>query len=154
MWPAGGRWLRRRGATMGVRSLEIVVDFARVITLIWPSHGSTAFSVCYVDQHVSIIHSQGIHRNLRAWIVRGLARLRIPLPSVPWAYQFVPFNNALTQRPATMQANIVHGGNSPIHISDADDLIATGKFPGFAFGRKLGLRSEFDEVGQRKPLTR
>jgi len=67
---------------------------------------------------------------------------------VPRANQLVAFEDALSQRPAAMQANVIHGGDGPIHVGNADDLITTRKFSGFAFRRKFGLGGELDEVGQ------
>jgi urease beta subunit len=80
--------------------------------------------------------------------MRGLARPRIPLPTVPRADQLIPFDCALPQRPAAVQANIIHRGNRPVHIGNANHFVATRKFLGFAFRRKFGLRGQLNEVGQ------
>jgi len=64
---------------------------------------------------------------------------------MPRTNQLVTFDDALSQRPPAMQANVVHRGDRPIHIGNADDLIATGKLAGFAFSRKFRLRGELDQ---------
>src|SRR5208282_1616471 len=118
---------------------------SRDLVCILCAHALESGKFLQLNHHVAAFHPDRINGNFRPRIVRGLARLRIPLPSVPWADQFVAFDDALSQRTAAMQANVIHRGDRPIHVGDADDLIATRKFPGFAFGRKLGLRGEFSE---------
>src|SRR5882724_5516955 len=51
------------------------------------------------NHHVSAFHSQRVDRNSRAWVVRSLATLGIPLPAVPGTNHLVPVNHALPQRP-------------------------------------------------------
>jgi hypothetical protein len=66
---------------------------------------------------------------------------------VPRTDQFVSLDHALPQWTATMQANVVHGGDGAIHISYADYFVTQRKFFGFALGRKFGLSSESYELG-------
>jgi hypothetical protein len=47
-----------------------------------------------------------------------------------------------------MQAYVIHRGNRPVHIGNANHFVATRKFLGFAFRRKFGLRGQLNEVGQ------
>ena len=99
------------------------------------------------NQHIAIFNLEGIHGDLRAGIVRSLARLRIPLPPVPWADELVAFNHSLPQGPAAMQAYVVHGADCAVDVGDTDYFVAAGKFFRFAFVGELGLGGEFGEVG-------
>jgi urease beta subunit len=67
---------------------------------------------------------------------------------MPRTNHFVTLDDPLSQRPATMQANVVHRGDRPIHVGDANHFVATRKFLRLAFRGKFGLRGKFDEVGQ------
>jgi len=89
--------------------------------------------------HFAVFNFQGIDGNLRAGIVCGFAGLRIPLPAVPRADELVALDHALSQRAAAVQAHVVHRRNGSVHVGDADDSVAAGKFLGFAFGGKFGL---------------
>jgi len=124
------------------RFLKIIVSCASIPTVILFRHKS---SFEPLDQYITIVHFQQIDSNLGARIMRRLARRRIPLPSMPRTDKFVPFDHSLSQRPAAMQADIIHRRDRSIHIGDADDFIAARKFPGFTFGRKFGLRGELNK---------
>ena len=91
------------------------------------------------DHHIPVFNLQRIHCNLRARVMRSLASLRIPLPAVPGTDHLVAFNHSLPQRPAAMQADVVHGGDRPIHIGDADDFVAERKFFGFAYREEVQI---------------
>ncbi len=64
---------------------------------------------------------------------------------MPWAHNLPVFNHALPQRPAAVQADVVHGRDGAVHVSHADGLIAAGKFSGFVIGGEFGLGGEFGE---------
>lgn len=96
-------------------------------------------------QYVAILNLDRIHSDLCVRIVRGLARLRIVLPSVPRTYDFAVLDRSLAQRAALMQADVVDRGVSAVHIGDADFFVAASEFLGFVDGRKFGLSGEFDE---------
>ena len=100
-----------------------------------------------LDQDFAIFHFDGIDRDFGSGIVDGLASLGIPLPAMPWTNEFAPFDDSLPQRSTTMQADVVHCGDSAVNVGDADDLVPTGEFASFAFGRKFRLRGEFGEGG-------
>jgi hypothetical protein len=69
---------------------------------------------------------------------------------VPGADNFATFDHSLPQRPAAMQADVVHGAVGTVHVGDADRLLAAGKFFGFVGGREFGLSSKFGEVRHGK----
>ena len=57
-----------------------------------------------LNHHIVAFNSYGINGNVCAGIVLRLAGRRIPAPSVPRANQFVTFDDTLSQRPSTVQA--------------------------------------------------
>ena len=102
-------------------------------------------ALSHVDHHVVAFDPDRINSDLRAGVMRGLARLGVPLPAMPWTNHFVTFDDTLSQRPTRVQADVIHSRDRPVHIGNADDFIATRKFPSFAFRRKFRLDSKFSE---------
>ncbi len=111
------------------------------------------FRSSQLNHHVAAFHLQRIDRELRGRIVCGLTGLEIPLPPMPGTNQFVSLNHTLPQRPAAVQADIVHRRDRPVYVGDADHFVTTRKFPGFAFGRKSRLSCEPYEV-RHEPLRK
>ena len=66
--------------------------------------------------------------------VLGRTGLRVPRPAVPRAHDLAALDHSLPQRPAAMQADVVHGAVRSVHVGDADHLGAAGKFFGFVGG--------------------
>jgi hypothetical protein len=91
-----------------------------------------------IDQHLPALNLHRIHRHLRPRRP-GLARLRIPLPSMPWTNNLPSRNYPLPQRPAAMQANIIHGVDLAIHVGEANDLTEAGKLFRFINAGKFSL---------------
>jgi len=58
---------------------------------------------------------------------------------VPRANQLAVGDHALSKRAAAMQADVVHRGDSAIHICDADFFFAALEFLGIIFGGEFGL---------------
>ena len=85
-----------------------------------------------------------MHGNFRVRVVH--ARLRVLLPAMPRANQLAVEGHSLTQRPATMQADVVHGAVSAVHVGDADRLVAAGKLFGRVGGGEVGLSGELYEL--------
>ena len=91
------------------------------------------------DQHIAVLDFQKIHRDSCAGTVSGLARLGIPGPGVPGADNLPVLDRALAQRPATMQADVVHGAISAVYVRDANLFASTGEFFGFIGAGKVGF---------------
>src|SRR4029077_5223826 len=115
------------------------------------SEGTTARRRRYldVDQNLAVFNLQRIHGDLHVRIIPGLSGVRIPCPAVPWADHFAFLNHPLPARPATGQADVIHRGDRPVDVGDADDLVAAGEFLSFVGGGKFGLGSEFDKHSSR-----
>src|SRR5438552_1190692 len=64
---------------------------------------------------------------------------------MPGPKYFSLLNDALPQRTAPMQTDIVHGSDRAIHIGDADHFVTAGKFFGFVVGGKVGLGGDLYE---------
>ena len=95
----------------------------------WPAIDlKAAASRLDVDQQVAILDFQGVHDQLRGGVVDGLPGW-IPCPAVPWADDFPPsLNDALTQRSAAMQADVVDDRRDrAVCIGNTNHLVATGK---------------------------
>src|SRR3984893_5018686 len=106
-----------------------------------------------LNQHVATFNLERIHGDLHAGIVRSLARLRIPLPAVPWADQLVAFDHSLPQGPAAVQAYVVHSADGAVDVGDTDYFVAAGKFFFLPFGVGLGWGCESGEIGHVCPRT-
>src|SRR5258708_11876383 len=98
------------------------------------------------NQHVAVFNLQRIHSDLHAGILFGGAGFGVPSPAVPGADNFAAFDHPLAQRAAAVQADVVHGAISAVHICDADGSCAAGKFLGFVAGWQFGFGGELDEV--------
>ena len=84
-------------------------------------------------------------------IVLSLAGPGVPHPAMPGANDFVVGDDALADRPAAVQADVVHGGDGSVDVGDADHLVAERDLLGLALFGKVGLAAESDEVGHGKP---
>lgn len=82
----------------------------------------------------------------------GLAGFGVPFPAVPWANHLVVHDDALAEGAATVEADVVHGGESAVDVGDADNFLAQGEFAGFAGRGKVGFGGEFDE-GHKKATS-
>jgi hypothetical protein len=49
-----------------------------------------------------------------------------------------------------MKADVIHGGDGAVHVSNADGLIAYGEFTCFIDGREFRFGGQFDVVGHGK----
>jgi hypothetical protein len=81
-----------------------------------------------LNHHIDAFDLDRIHGNFAFGIVRGLARSSDPTASRATDKPLFTLDDTLSQRPAAMQANVIHGGDRPIHIGDADDFVAARKF--------------------------
>src|SRR4029077_4670442 len=77
----------------------------------------------------------------------------VPLPAVPGTNHFISFDQALPQGAASVQADVVHGRDSSVHVGYAYYSVTQGKFFGFALGGKVGLSGKFYEVGHETFLN-
>src|SRR6202140_4608124 len=78
--------------------------------------------------------------------MRSLAAFRVPCPAVPRTDDLAVLDGSFAKRATLVQAHIVHGAVSAVHVCDADGLIAAGEFFGGVGGGEFGLGGEFDEV--------
>src|ERR1700693_1086985 len=78
--------------------------------------------------------------------MRSLAAFRVPCPAVPRTDALAVLDGSFAKRATLVQAHIVHGAVSAVHVGDADGLVAAGEFFGGVGGGEFGLSGEFDEV--------
>jgi hypothetical protein len=102
------------------------------------------------DQHLPVFDLHRVHSDFCGWIVCGLSSLRVPGPPMPRTDQLPFFDDSLPQRSAAMQADVVHRGDLPVYIGDANHPVAAGELFGFIVWGKFGLGAEFGEHGSKK----
>src|SRR5882724_6241112 len=107
----------------------------------------------HFNHYVAAFNFQGIDSNLSSGIVTRLSRPGVPLPAVPGTNHFISLDQALPQGAASVQADVVHGRDSSVHVGYAYYSVTQGKFFGFALGGKVGLSGKFYEVGHETFLN-
>ena len=114
------------------------------------------FERSHFYHHVAVLNFDRIDGEFRLRVIFQLPGFRIVLPAMPWANELVAFDVALAERPAHVQAYIVHSSDGAADIGDADRLAFNLEFFGFAFGGKLGFGGQFDighGVGTRSEIA-
>ena len=93
-----------------------------------------------IDEHVAIFSFDRVHGEFGFGVVSHGARLKIVFPPVPWADYFVAVDESLSKRPTHMQADVVHGADGAVDVSDANDFVAKLELLGFSVAGKLRFR--------------
>lgn len=91
------------------------------------------------NQHIAIFDLQGVHLDFCTRTVSGLTGPRIPSPGVPGAHDLAVRNRSLAQRPATMQADVVHRAVSAVYVGYADLFAPARELFGFIQAGEIGF---------------
>jgi hypothetical protein len=98
-----------------------------------------------MDHYIFPFDRHRIHRHSGMVIVRSGSGLNIEHPSMPGTNDFVSLDEPLAERPAAMQADIVHRGDLPIHVSHTNYAVTNRNFRSFSLSRKLRRGAKTDE---------
>src|SRR5437588_10240227 len=98
---------------------------------------TSAYRLGKVHQNILSLDSKRVDFSLNGRVMRGGAGLRIVLPAMPGTNHLAAVNDSLAQRPAAVQANVIHGGDGAAHVGHADNLFFASEFPRFVLRRQF-----------------
>src|SRR3954463_10864544 len=85
-----------------------------------------------IDEHVAVFSFDRVHSQFGFRIISHCTGLKVVLPPVPRADYFVAVDESLPERPSHMQADVIHGADGAVNVSDANDFVAELEFLGFS----------------------
>src|SRR5947209_3190395 len=114
--------------------------------LLWRFSKRWGFLESDFNQYIPVFNLQGVNRDFCTGTVSGFTRRGIPSPGVPRAHDLAVLDRSLAERPAAMQADIVHRAVSPVYVGDANFPVAARELFGFIRPGKIGFDRYLGEV--------